>query len=446
MTQFRTAIDIANRALDHCGQDPLGPQGFLEPSKKARLIARLYDNIRRSELRRRVWRFATKRALLRAVTPDMMLISPSMWSPTTTYFIGSVVTDIFGIMWTSNVPDNLNQEPGVALAWDFYFGPVCVFNWNATPKQAYFPGELVYIAPGDGTYKVYKSLANTNTDNPATATTWDATTLYQKNQIVIWPGLVPVTVPPTPQPPQVLYISLINLNRGQQPDLTSAVPWNSGLTYTLGQAVRGSDGFIYTSQINGNINHNPVADIGTNWLNTGRLAAWASDFNQATSGTGSDKWLQVNCQLTPFVTTYPIGVGPSTQSQTKNAYLFPANYLREAPQDPKAGSTSYLGAFWGLAYGDWTYENNMICSMQFDPITYRFVADYADVRGMDPMFIEGLALRMALEAVEPLTQSADKTKMIAQKFEKFQGEAGIVNGIETGPVEPPVDDWLAARG
>jgi len=432
MTPIQTAIDISNRALDHCGQDPIGPLGFNEQSKKARLMARLYNNLRRSELRRRVWTFSTMRTVLRPLTINTMQIMPSLWSPSITYFIGSVVSDAFGVMWSSNVPDNVNQEPGSSFAWDFYSGPTVAFPYD--PKQTYWAGEVVYIAPGDGSYKVYRSKVSANADNPATPTLWNSTTTYNKNQIVRDGG-------------GILYISLINLNTGQTPSLTSPPVWSATATYGLGQNVRGSDGLVYTSNIGGNTGHNPVLDVtSTFWTNTGVLVAWDTGFNQATAGTGSLNWLQIGAAIQAWDPVYPVGAGPDVQSQTLNAFAYPANFLREAPQDPKAGSTSYLGASWGLNYTDWKYENGTIVSWKVDPIIYRFVTDFVDVRRMDPMFIEGLAFRMAIDAVEPLTQSVDKKKVIASEYEKFMGEAGIVNGIEAGPVEPPVDDYIACRG
>lgn len=435
MTRLMTSLDIANRALDHCGQDALGPQGFFEQSKKARLVSRLYDNLRRAELRRKVFPFATKRSVMRPFAPGVMLASPVLWSPTQTYFIGSVVTDAFGIAWTSNVPDNINQEPGVSFAWDFYSGPLNAFPWDST--QSYYPGELVYLAPGDGTYTVYRSRVPFNKDNPATPTPWTATATYNKNDIVLAPNGAA---------PEVLYISLVNLNIGQQPNQTSPAPWNSGVTYSIGQKVRGGDGLTYVSAINSNQGHNPLLDpLGAIWTNTHVMAAWDSGFDQTASSTGSNNWLQVPAQLTKWDPFYPIGSGPSTQSTTKNLFQLPANFLREAPQDPRAGSTSYLGAFWGLAYPDNMYENGFIVSPQVDPSIYVFVSDYGGPF-LDPMFAEGLALRVALEACEPLTQSADKAKVIASKLEKFMGEARTVAGIEQGPVEPPVDDYLACRG
>ena len=257
MIPFQTALDIANRALDHCGQDPIGPLGFFEQSKKARLVARLYNNLRRAELRRHVWTFSTMRAVLRPLANNTMKVMPTLWSPAKTYYVGSIVSDVWGVLWTSNYPSNLNQEPGNSFAWDYYTGPLVAFPWvapppNAPPPTAYWAGELVYLAPGDGSFQVFKSKINANTDNPATPTAWSATATYQKNQIVQYP---PQTTPPAPPVTQVSYMSLLNLNMGNQPNLTAPVPWNSGVTYTIGQQVRGSDGYMYTSNANGNVGH-----------------------------------------------------------------------------------------------------------------------------------------------------------------------------------------------
>jgi hypothetical protein len=47
--------------------------------------------------------------------------------------------------------------------------------------------------------------------------------------------------------------------------------------------------------------------------------------------------------------------------------------------------------------------------------------------------------------VRDLTQSREKIGTIGQIYEKFMRDARLQNFIETGPVEPPLDDWLACR-
>lgn len=429
---FLTRVDIYNRALDHCGQDPIDATlGFTEDSKKARLGGRVYDKLRQAELNRNVWRFATKRAILRAIDTNTMILAPALWSDTTTYFRGSIVIDDTGQMWISAIPNNLNYQPQNSTAWEQYFGPVTVSLYDST--VSYNSGELVYTAAGDGTNRVYLSLQNANTDNPATATAFDATVTYFKNQVVTYLS--------------VAYMSLIDLNINNTPS-ASAAAWDSGTTYGAAAAVTGSDGIRYTSIAGGNLNNDPVTTTGF-WTSTGTLTPWTSVF---TGGSGSIKWLQVGGAEFPYGVTlqtpniiYPLNAGPSSQATTRNVYRLPSSFLRKAPTDPKAGSTSTLGAPTNLPYDDWLWEGQYIVTQTVDPIILRFVADMVNVAEMTPLFCELLAARIGLEICESLTQSSDKLKTIGSEYEKFGTEARIINGIETGSEEPPLDDYLACR-
>jgi len=430
---FKTPIDIANRALDHCGQDPLDAVlGFTEDNKKARLCGRVYDQLRKSELRRNVWRFAIRRAVLRAIDVNTMLLAPSLWVSTTTYFVGSIVSDQTGQLWISQIPNNLGNQPENSLTWAQYFGPMSVSLYDAT--ASYFAGELVYTTAGDGKNRVFLSLQGNNADNPATATAWSSTAVYFKNQVVTFSA--------------VAYMSRIDLNTNQTPT-SSAANWDASVTYGAGAAVTGSDGVRYTSVGAGNLGNDPTLTSPASWTNTGILTPWTTVF---TGGTGSLKWLQIGGTEFPFgvgLTTlnivYPLGSGPATQSSTRNVFRLPAGFLRQAPSDPKAGSSLYLGAAWGLDYTDWLFEGNYIVSVEVNAILLRFVADTVDVPNMDPMFCEGLGARIGLAICEPLTQSGSKLELIAKIYEKFMSEARTVNGIETGPEESPVDDFIACR-
>jgi hypothetical protein len=156
-------------------------------------------------------------------------------------------------------------------------------------------------------------------------------------------------------------------------------------------------------------------------------------------------WLPLQCSLTNLTFVYPVGSGPAEQTESRNVYRLPAGYLRTAPQDPKAGSSSILGAPTGIQYEDWDLESNFLVSRDCFPIVFRFVADCYLVSQFDAMFCEGLACRLAYEACEDLTQSAGKQTQVASAYKVFMTEARAVNGIETGPTEPPVDDWLTTR-
>lgn len=433
-TEFRLEIDIANRALQHCGLPMLSSAlGFSEDSKNALETSFAYPKLRQAELQRNVWRFAIRKAILRAIDGNTLQVAPSLWVAGTTYFVGSLVSDERGVLYESRIPGNLGNSPQISpAAWEPYFGPVSVGLWVST--TSFFAGEIVYKAIGPGTYRVYRSLQSNNTDDPATTSTWDAAILYHQNDVVTYLG--------TP------YMSRIDVNLNQTPSASPA-SWSAVTTYALGNSVTGSDGVVYTSIAGGNLNHDPVA-APTFWTNTGVLSAWNTVF---VGGATSLKWRQIGgpefpngVALAELNLVYPVGTGPSTQATTRNVFHLPSGFLRRAPQDPRAGAVSYLGAPSGLPYDDWELENDLLVTSQIGPLMLRFVADMVDVTRMHAMFCEGLAARLALEVVEPLTQSGAKLGTISKMYQTFMSEARLVNAIEIGAEEPPEDDWITCRG
>ncbi len=440
MSVFKVPLDIQNRALQHCGASRISSTSEVSKNQSETLFA--YNLLRDSEMRRNVWTFATRRAVIRAIDTTTMLLVPGTWAITETYLVGSIVQ--WNGQWysaTRNVP--VAQEPDLTGSgsdeqayWTQYFGPRTVTQWTFNADQSspqpwasnvtyaagalaigsdnyeynsvtngnlnhnpvgdggvhwtkqgqiatnggYFAGELVYYPTGPAP-EIYVSLNTGNSDIPTTVPLWDATAVYDIGDVVVYSS--------------VTYQSTIDLNVNQTP--TGAGDWVA----------------VPATQ--------PDQRFGINWLKLGHATVRSLQF------------------------TYPIGSGPITQSATRNVYVLPYGFLREAPQDPKAGSTSYLGAPSGLSYDDWVFENGCIVTREVYPITLRFVADITDVALMDPMFCEGLAARVALEVCEPLTQSTSKLKNIGTAYDRFMGEARLVNGIEQGATESPEDDYITCR-
>lgn len=423
---FRHPVDIANRACQHLGVKRISvTEGFTEDSDRASEMSFAYDKLRRAELRANNWKFSTRKTVLRPIDTTTLLIAPALWSSTTEYRPGAIVTDEGNTLWVSNFPDNLNNAPGSSYFWEVYTGSLTASPWDST--ISYWAGEIVYTYPGDGTFKVYLSLENSNSDNPATGSNWDDEVTYMKDQVVTYLG--------TP------FISLIDLNLNQTPSATPGA-YASATTYASGATVYASDGYIYTSLQAGNQGHDPISSP-LFWTSTGVLKPWASVF---TGGTGSKKWLDLSpIAITDFFMIYPLGAGPSSQSATRNAYHLPAGFVRVAPQDPKAGSTSYLGAPSGLAYTDWDYEGDFFVSRDVDPQFFRFIADIQDVSKMDDLFCEALAARMAFETCQKLTQSTDKTTIVASAYKRAVDQARLTNAIEIGAIEPAEDDLIVCR-
>jgi hypothetical protein len=234
MPAFRTPIDICNRGLQRLGAKRIDPVlGFTEQSKNASECSFAYDKLREAELQRNVWGFAVKRTILRPmnalalqgmpfvtdptnsaqpVSPTMR-IAPALWSSTTSYPAGALVTNIENTIWQSQAPDNLGFAPGNAVSWEKYAGPITSDPYNS--GLAYFDGDIVYIAPGDGTYVVYQSLTNNNAIDPSVATAFAADQVYARDEVVTSAS--------------VLYQSLVDLNFGNAP-ASSPTQWSPVIT------------------------------------------------------------------------------------------------------------------------------------------------------------------------------------------------------------------------
>lgn len=433
MADFKAPVDIGSRGLQHCGANRIATPDFSENSRNCKEVAFCYDKLRKAELQRRYWTFAIKRTILRAVDQNTMLLAPSLWGPTTTYFVGSIVSDAAGTLWISNVPNNLGNDPLLTSFWDPYFGPMAVPLYDATGGTTYFAGELVYTTPGNGTNRVYLSLQSSNSDVPSAATAYDPTVTFFKNQVVTFNS--------------VAYMSLIDLNLNNEPDLAPPL-FSLTTTYSAGAKVGASDGMVYSSIGSGNIGNDPTLDGSAHWTNTGVLNPWTTVF---VGGTGSAKWLEIGgtefpagVGLAKLNILYPLGTGPAPDTFTRNVFRLPAAYLRKANQTPKAGS-DFLGGPSGVQFNDWQFEGDYLVSSYSSPVTLRFVADITDVTKMHTMFCEGLAARIGLEVCEIITQSTAKIGVIGKVYDRWITEAGIVNAIEDGFEDPPDDDWISVR-
>lgn len=223
-----------------------------------------------------------------------------------------------------------------------------------------------------------------------------------------------------------VYLSLIN---GNEDDPSTVDAYDATVTYRKGQIVVDS-AINYISLVDFNLGNTPATSAGQ----------WA-----VTALTDSLSWVEVLGTLDQLAILYPQSAGPSTNTGSANAYPLPYGFLRKAPQDPKAGSFSVLGAPTNALYNDWLIEGNFLISNQDGVINLRFVADATNVSRMDPMFCEGFAARIARETCEPITQSTTKLQAIGAAYTQFMKEARIVNGIENGADEAALDDYLACR-
>src|SRR5262249_30220872 len=150
-----------------------------------------------------------------------------------------------------------------------------------------------------GSYQVYMSLQNANTDQPDVANAWDTTVTYYADETISyggfqWRNLLPFNVGLTP---------------ADGPNL-----WLSATTYATGNTVTGSNHKIYSSVGNGNIGNDPTLDTaGTFWTDTGNYNGWS---RSPTLTVSAKSWRPIgNAALTSLTFLYPIGSGPASQLQ-----------------------------------------------------------------------------------------------------------------------------------
>lgn len=372
---FKTKVDIGNRALQMVGATRI--TAFTDDSKNAAAISAVYDDMRVAELRRNVWRSATRRVVLTPLTEDSITVVPAAYDAAKTYIRGAIIQSD-DITWIARDSVPITRTPADYPAlWEQYFGALTAEPYD--DERAYLPGELVY-SPSTNAAIIYMSLVDANEEDPtAAAAAWSATVTYNKGDTV---------------------------------------------TYTA---------VVYQSTLDLNINHVP-----------GVLGWEVIPATQPVKRKGQS-WLQTNATFRKVEILWPMGTGPLSNNTTRNIFMLPCGFLREAPQNPKAGSTNWLGASGAAPYSDSVWEGEYFISSESKPIVFRFVADVADVSRMDPLFCNGLAARIALEVCEELTQSDTKLQNIGAQYSKFMGEARVINGIEVGPVEQAEDDFIACR-
>lgn len=116
-------------------------------------------------------------------------------------------------------------------------------------------------------------------------------------------------------------------------------------------------------------------------------------------------------------------------------YQLPADYLREAPYNPHVSDLP----------DDYLYEGRLLLSDAPGPLNLRYVSSDVEESQFDPLFVEAVAARIALEIVEELTQSTSKQEMLSDNYAYHIRRAKTANSIQSGPIRPQIDEWVYAR-
>ena len=414
---FNQPLDIVNRSCQLLGVQRITSLNPPDDTVQAAELNFAYDKLRLAELEGNLWRFATKRVILRSIGIDTVLWTPTAWVTATDYAAGAIVayapaTGPYAgdtIYWyLSQAESPSSTTPDVDPYWHHYFGPRALDLYNTgsqgtgssaavNDSEDYQSGEVV-LTPG-----IYVSGTTYAINNVVS---------YENGGVWEW------------------YVSLVNSNTGNTPSSSPAdwALWTSqgrgngtyGVTATgspIPLSYPGSTG-VFVSLYNSNAD-NPLANTGT--------------------------WLSLGGTIVPYKIMWPIGAGPNFDPQTLNVFRLPNGFLKRAPTDPKGGMFSWLGAASGSQPEDWVLEGEHIVSGDAGPIMMRFVADVIDVPDMDALFCEGLGSRSAYETCNRITQANDREQLCDKAYTRAINRARTTNAIEIGPITMPENRYVTVR-
>jgi hypothetical protein len=468
---YQSPIDVANEAGQLLGQPKIAT--FTDVAQLAVNSDLCYDTMRLDELSRHTWAFSIRRARVRGITRSTQIWTPPTWSAVTTYTNGQVAMYAGGTYansanypWIMQNPSSLNEKPDITSSWSHYFGPLTcdVFDNQAS----YAAGEVVLvpeswlssatyanttIVNSGGIFYVSLAAGNHNHNPSATVGQWWAVWVPPENTSLPTVG----TPAPAPQGTYAsgttyaignivsytslvtgntqYYISIVNSNVGNEPD-TSPADWSlwgsstsQGLNSPLGpfiwSAFNGGVG-IWLSLTNNNGSSNP------------------STFPAQVPFSGDPAWTSVGGTIAQLTVLWPANSGYLNDSSTLNLFRLPFGWLRPSDDFEQKNKHPWLGAFVGSYPKDFAYYDEYFTSWGQGPWDIPFVADIADVTRMHPKFCQCLAILMAQQMDEPLTQGKNATKL-QDRYNRVTGEAIRVDAILQGTPNQVLEEFVRVR-
>ena len=126
------------------------------------------------------------------------------------------------------------------------------------------------------------------------------------------------------------------------------------------------------------------------------------------------------------------------------AFQLPVDYLRLVQVNDTflvPGADDYVTGN-NSAYA---IESGQILTDFSAPLKIRYVSDVTDTGLWDPLFDEVMATKLALEAVEQITDSNQKKQILAQEYKDVMRIAVQAGAIERPPESIPDDSWISRR-
>jgi hypothetical protein len=94
---------------------------------------------------------------------------------------------------------------------------------------------------------------------------------------------------------------------------------------------------------------------------------------------------------------------------------------------------------------DYMTQNGTIITWVQAPLNLRYVKDFTNVNDMSPLFREALAMYMAQEMAERITQSNPKKVAAGKAMSDVLSQARLANAFDKPASKSPVDEWITVR-
>ena len=118
-----------------------------------------------------------------------------------------------------------------------------------------------------------------------------------------------------------------------------------------------------------------------------------------------------------------------------SAYTLPSDCLRVMPPDVSVNFNTF----------DWQIEGRKILTNYDAPLEIRYVKRETDPNQYDPLFIECLSAKIAVELCELLTQSNSKGSAARDDYIRAIRDARKMNAFENISAETQTDTWITCR-
>lgn len=94
---------------------------------------------------------------------------------------------------------------------------------------------------------------------------------------------------------------------------------------------------------------------------------------------------------------------------------------------------------------DWSIEGRKLLTSLDTAVNIRYIADIEDVTQWSSSFYDTLALALAIDICEALTNSSGKKQLLMDEYREAVQESAKVNSFEKLPADPPDDSLWTVR-